>query len=81
MGRISDVLNKQLININDNGINLKIEGGHELKGEITLKKSKNAAVGLLCASLLNHGVTELNHFHVLKKFFGLLKYWKVSACR
>src|ERR1700681_4418244 len=53
LGRISDVLNKQLININESGINLKIEGGHELHGEIVLKKSKNAAVGLLCASLLN----------------------------
>ena len=54
MGRISDVLNKQLISLSGRGVNLRIEGGHELRGEITLKTSKNAAVGLLCASLLNY---------------------------
>src|SRR3954468_1623082 len=58
LGRISDVLNKQLISLNGNAMNLRIEGGHELHGEITLKTSKNAAVGLLCASLLNKGVTH-----------------------
>src|ERR1043165_8065883 len=52
MGRISDVLNKQLISLSSGAINLRIEGGKELKGEITLKTSKNATVALLCASLL-----------------------------
>lgn len=59
LGRISDVLNKQLISLSSGAINLKIEGGHELKGEIALKTSKNAAVALLCASLLNKGTTRL----------------------
>jgi UDP-N-acetylglucosamine 1-carboxyvinyltransferase len=61
MGRISDVLNKQLISINSGAINLLIEGGHELSGEITLKTSKNATVALLCASLLNTGTTKLKN--------------------
>ena len=43
LGRISDVLNKQIISISGESVNLRIEGGHELKGEITLKTSKNAA--------------------------------------
>jgi UDP-N-acetylglucosamine 1-carboxyvinyltransferase len=34
----------------------------ELKGEITLKTSKNAAVALLCASLLNKGITRFKAF-------------------
>ena len=58
MGRISDVLNKQLISINS-AINLRIEGGHKLHGEVDVKTSKNAAVALLCASLLNKGTTRL----------------------
>jgi len=62
LGRISDVLNKQLISISSGSMNLQIEGGHELHGEITLKTSKNAAVGLLCASLLNKGVTKFKSF-------------------
>jgi UDP-N-acetylglucosamine 1-carboxyvinyltransferase len=61
LGRISDVLNKQLISLNQGAINLYIEGGHELSGEITLKTSKNATVALLCASLLNKGTTKLKN--------------------
>lgn len=59
LGRISDVLNKQIISLNTNSVSLRIEGGHKLKGEITVKTSKNAAVGLICASLLNKGTTRL----------------------
>ena len=40
-------------------INFKVRGGHELSGEINVKTSKNAAVALLCASLLNKGTTTL----------------------
>lgn len=61
LGRISDVLNKQIISVSEGAVNLYIEGGHELSGEITLKTSKNAAVALLCASLLNKGNTKLKN--------------------
>jgi UDP-N-acetylglucosamine 1-carboxyvinyltransferase len=59
LGRISEVLNKQIITLGSGAVNLKIEGGHELKGEIEVKTSKNAAVAILCASLLNKGTTRL----------------------
>ena len=42
-------------------LNLKIEGGHKLSGEVVTKSSKNAAVGLLCASLLNKNKTVLKN--------------------
>src|ERR1700754_1159778 len=61
LGRISDVLNKPIISLNQGAINLLIEGGQELSGEITLKTSKNATVALLCASLLNKGTTRLKN--------------------
>jgi UDP-N-acetylglucosamine 1-carboxyvinyltransferase len=61
LARISDVLHKQLLTLNAEGVNLRIEGGHELRGEITLKTSKNATVALLCASLLNRGTTRLKN--------------------
>lgn len=38
---------------------LRIVGGRPLTGSISVKSSKNAAVALLCASLLNEGVTTL----------------------
>jgi len=73
MGRISDVLNKQLISLSGRGVNLRIEGGHELRGEITLKTSKNAAVGLLCASLLNYGVTRFVNFPKIEEVFRIIE--------
>jgi UDP-N-acetylglucosamine 1-carboxyvinyltransferase len=59
IGHISDVLDKQIISLMGRAVNLRIEGGHELKGEIELKTSKNATVALLAASLLNKGTTRL----------------------
>ena len=62
LGRISEVLQKPLISVGNQGVNLRINGGRELSGTITLKTSKNAAVGLLCASLLNKGTTVFKSF-------------------
>lgn len=59
LGRISDVLNKPLISISEGAVNLRIEGGRELSGKISVKISKNAVVALLCASLLNEGTTKI----------------------
>ncbi len=59
LGRISDVLKKPLISISGSAVNLRIEGGHELKGSIETRVSKNAAVCLLFAALLNKGTTRL----------------------
>ncbi len=73
LGRISDVLNKQLISLNSGAINLRIEGGHELKGEITLKTSKNAAVALLCASLLNYGVSRFTSFPKIEEVYRIIE--------
>ena len=73
LGRISDVLNKQLISVNDGAVNLHIDGGHELHGEITLKTSKNAAVALLCASLLNSGTTRLKNVARIEEINRLIE--------
>ena len=74
LARISDVLNRQLITISQGGaMNLRIEGGYELHGDITLKTSKNAAVGLLCASLLNYGVTKFVNFPRIEEVFRIIE--------
>lgn len=59
LGRISDVLKKPIISVSGQSLNLKINGGKELSGSIATKSSKNAAVCLLMASLLNKGTTKL----------------------
>lgn len=62
LARISDVLGSNIISLNHSGkINFRITGGKKLSGEIRVKTSKNAAVALLCASLLNKGKTTLRH--------------------
>jgi UDP-N-acetylglucosamine 1-carboxyvinyltransferase len=62
LARISDVLSSQIVSLNQSGtLNFKIEGGHQLNGSITVNTSKNAAVALLCASLLNRGTTVLRN--------------------
>ncbi len=73
LGRISDVLNKQIVSLGDRGVNLRIEGGKQLHGEITLKTSKNAAVALLCASLLNYGTTRFKHFPRIEEVFRIIE--------
>jgi UDP-N-acetylglucosamine 1-carboxyvinyltransferase len=58
LGRISDVLDYDIIHLNSTGkTNFRIHGGKKLSGDIEVKTSKNAAVGLLCATLLNKGKT------------------------
>lgn len=73
LARVSDTLNKQIISIGDKSINLRTEGGHELSGEIELKRSKNAAVALLCASLLNHGVTRFKAFPRIEEVHRIIE--------
>jgi UDP-N-acetylglucosamine 1-carboxyvinyltransferase len=73
LAKISDVLKKQLVSINGSSLNLRVEGGHELHGEIYLKTSKNAAVALLCASVLNHGTTRYNKFPRIEEVFRIIE--------
>lgn len=60
LARISDVLSSNIVTLNQPGkVNFRINGGKKLSGSIQVKTSKNAAVALLCASLLNKGKTTL----------------------
>jgi UDP-N-acetylglucosamine 1-carboxyvinyltransferase len=73
LSRISEVLQKPLIAVGGQGVNLQIDGGYELSGTVTLKTSKNAAVGLLCASLLNKGTTVFKSFPRIEEVFRIIE--------
>src|SRR5690606_12555852 len=73
LGRISDVLKKPLISISGGAVNLRIEGRHELKGSIATKVSKNAAVCLLFAALLNKGTTRLKRMPRIEEVNRLIE--------
>jgi UDP-N-acetylglucosamine 1-carboxyvinyltransferase len=60
LARISDVLSANIVSLNQTGkVNFRVNGDKKLTGSIDVKTSKNAAVGLLCAALLNKGTTTL----------------------
>ena len=58
--RISKALGKNLITLSPGTVNVRVNGGKKLAGSIKTNTSKNGAVGLLCASLLNKGTTTLH---------------------
>ena len=54
-------------------MNYKVAGGKKLSGEVTINVSKNAAVALLAASLLNRGTTTLRRMPKIEEVKRLLE--------
>ena len=54
-------------------MNFRIEGGHSLSGTVRTNTSKNAAVGLLFASLLNKNETLLKNMPRIEEVFRILE--------
>lgn len=74
LARISEVLESNLVMLNSTGkINFKVKGGKRLSGSIEVKTSKNAAVGLLCASLLNKGKTTLHRVARIEEVYRIIE--------
>ncbi len=71
--KLSKALNRNLIGMKPGSVNLQIDGGKKLSGTIETNTSKNGAVGLLCASLLNKGVTTLRHVPKIEEVYRLLE--------
>ena len=72
--KLSEALGNQILSINDSvSQSFRIRGGKELSGEITINTSKNAAVGLLCAGLLNTGKTVLHRVARIEEVFRIIE--------
>lgn len=72
--KLSDALGGQILSVNDNvSQSYSIHGGRELHGEATINTSKNAAVALLCASLLNSGTTRLKRVARIEEVFRIIE--------
>ena len=72
--KLSHALGSPILSVNTSvSQSLFIEGGKELSGEITVNTSKNAAVGLLCASLLNSSKTTLKHLARIEEVFRIIE--------
>ncbi len=54
-------------------MNLQIEGGRKLHGTIVTKTSKNGAMGIICASLLNKGKTIIKNVPKIEEVFRMIE--------
>ncbi len=61
LSKISEALNRDIVQVSKGALNISVEGNTKLQGEIVTKTSKNGAMGLLAASLLNKGKTTLKN--------------------
>ncbi|MDR0398161.1 MAG: UDP-N-acetylglucosamine 1-carboxyvinyltransferase [Candidatus Nomurabacteria bacterium] len=74
IAKLSDVLDSSILSINEAGTaNFQVNGGRELHGSINVNTSKNAAVGLLCASLLNRGKTVLRRVAKIEEVYRVIE--------
>lgn len=72
--KLSQALGGQILSVNDTvSQSYRIHGGKELHGEAVINTSKNAAVALLCASLLNSGTTTLKHVARIEEVFRIIE--------
>lgn len=71
--RIGAALGKNLITLSPGTVNIKIEGNKKLSGTIETNTSKNGAVGLLCASLLNRGTTTLHRMPRIEEVHRIIE--------
>ena len=71
--KISRALGKNLLTSSPGSLSLSIEGGKKLSGTIETNTSKNGAVGLLCASLLNTGKTTLKRMPRIEEVHRIIE--------
>lgn len=72
--KLSTTLGSQILSVNDTvSQSYTIHGGRELHGEAIINTSKNAAVALLCAALLNSGTTRLKHLARIEEVFRIIE--------
>lgn len=86
LAKISAALDREILSLSKGGtVNFRIEGGRRLSGSIKVRTSKNGAVGLMCASLMNQGTTvikntpkieEVNRIAEVFESIGVKVEWK-----
>ncbi|MFC7327200.1 helix-turn-helix domain-containing protein [Marinactinospora rubrisoli] len=74
VARIGEALDSEIVSLGHAGpMHLRVVGGRQLSGQITVRTSKNACVALLCASLLNRGRTTLRRVARIEEVYRILE--------
>jgi len=71
--KISGILNSELVTVSKGAMNFEIEGGHKLSGTIVTKTSKNGAMGIIPASLMNKGKTILKDVPKIEEVYRMIE--------
>jgi UDP-N-acetylglucosamine 1-carboxyvinyltransferase len=80
LDNISEVLGHQIVSLNDT-IDFKVHGGRKLSGSIDTNTSKNGAINMMVAALVNTGTTVLRdipHIEEVYRYKELLESVGVS---
>jgi UDP-N-acetylglucosamine 1-carboxyvinyltransferase len=75
LSKISDVLKRPILSLNDT-IDFQVEGGRKLSGTIATNTSKNGAINMMVAALINNGTTVLHgipHIEEVYRYKELLE--------
>src|SRR4051795_11777362 len=73
LARIGAALDSEIVALGAGPTHLRVTGPTRLAGAIDVKTSKNAGVGLLCATLLNRGRTTLRKVARIEEVNRLLE--------
>lgn len=77
LAKISDVLKRQIISVNDpDAVDFEINGGRKLSGSITTNTSKNGALFLIFSALLNKGTTILRDVPDIEEIQRVMEFFE-----
>lgn len=73
--KISDVLHHSIVGLKES-VDFQIEGGAKLRGTAVTNTSKNGALALMCAALLNRGSTTLHGVPRIEEIRRMIEVFK-----
>jgi len=73
ISKISSALESEIVSLSKGAINFEIDGGHKLSGTVITKTSKNGAMGIISASLLNKGKTILKNVPKIEEVYRMVE--------
>ncbi|MEI6528458.1 MAG: UDP-N-acetylglucosamine 1-carboxyvinyltransferase [bacterium] len=71
--KISNALEREIVTVSKGAMNFEVDGGHKLSGTITTKTSKNGAMGIISASLLNKGRTTIKNVPKIEEVYRMVE--------
>jgi len=80
LSKISEILERRIVGIPES-VDFRIVGGKKLSGSIETNTSKNGAINMLCASLINRGKTILHgipHIEEVYRYIEIMESIGVS---